>query len=395
MIVVNQRQVIELLGVRDCMDAMRAVLSDLARGACEQPLRQIMWYRSAYCAGVFVSAACAFVAAVLIMSPLPAAAQDGDLGAFADTLGRLERQLQTLERTVYRGDPPPPAAAASAAQAALPSAAATQLQVRIDQFEREMRRLTGQVERLGFDMRQLTGRLDKLVADVDFRLRQLEGGEALVVGQAEQQTIPLPGQQLATGPAGDTPLIGQELPLIEPGSTVRVIGTLPQAQLDQVIAAPPETATAPGPTAPVRQVAAASAASNVSLPPGAADEQYNYARGFLMQRDFAGAEQAFTQFITANPDTELTGNAQYWLGETFYVRQNYLDAAQAFAKGYQDFPDSSKAPDNLLKLGLSLANLGRQDDACITLSKLTGEYPKAPTIIIQRAARESERLGCG
>lgn len=353
--------------------------------------------KSAYCAGVVAWAIGAFLAITLIMPPLPAAAQD-DLGAVADTLGRLERQLQTLERTVYRGDPPPPAAATAAPQAGLPNAAAARLQIRIDRFEQEMRALTGQVERLGFDMRQLNGRLDKLVADVDFRLRQLEGGEALVVGQADQPgapLAPLPGQQLATGPTGDTPLIGQELPLIEPGSTVRVIGTVPQSQLDQVTASPPAAGSGSVPTAPVQQVAAAPAASNISLPPGAANEQYNYARAFLMQRDFSGAEQAFTQFISANPDTELTGNAQYWLGETFYVRQNYLDAAQAFAKGYQDFPNSSKAPDNLLKLGLSLANLDRRDDACITLSKLTGEYPQAPTIIIQRAARESERLGCG
>ncbi len=315
----------------------------------------------------------------------------------SDTLSRLERQLQTLERTVYRGDPPPPTASAPA-QVGVPNPAAAQLQVRIDGFEREMRTLTGQVERVGFDMRQLAARLDKLVADVDFRLRQLEGdGEPLIVGQASGSaaTLPLPGQRLADVPAGDTPLIGQDLPLIEPGSTVRVIGTVPQAQVDQTAVTAPAASSTSTPTAPVQQVAVVPPAGNISLPSGDASEQYNYARGFLMQRDFAGAEQAFSQFISANPDTDLTGNAQYWLGETFYVRQNYLDAAQAFAKGYQDFPDSSKAPDNLLKLGLSLANLDRRDDACITLSKLTGEYPDAPTIIIQRAARESERLGCG
>ncbi|MHA1570470.1 MAG: tol-pal system protein YbgF, partial [Alphaproteobacteria bacterium] len=118
-------------------------------------------------------------------------------------------------------------------------------------------------------------------------------------------------------------------------------------------------------------------------------------RSFLMRRDFASAEVAFRTFIEANPESDLVGNAQYWLGETYYVRENYLDAARAFAEGYQNFPASGKAPDNLLKLGLALANLDRKDDACITLSRLSSEYPEASANIRQRAAREHDRLGCG
>ena len=325
----------------------------------------------------------------MVVQVAPAAAQD--LGALADNLSRLERQLQTLERTVYRGDPPPASAAAPAtSDTGLPSAAAAQFQIRVDRFEEEMRSLTGQVERLGFDMRQLGDRLDRLVADVDFRLRQLEGGAALppLAGAqpADGGTTP-PAAVAALPPAsGDTPIIGGETPLLESGSTVRVIGQLTQDQLDTANAA-----AAPAPEAPAVDVAAV---SGVTLPEGNAQGQYDYAVGFLKQRDFAQAEEAFRQFIAANPSSDLTGNAQYWLGETFYVRQNYQDAAGAFARGFQNYPESSKAPDNLLKLGLSLANLDRRDDACTTFAELNRQYPDAAAIILQRAEQESARLGC-
>lgn len=307
----------------------------------------------------------------------------------ADNLSRLERQLQTLERTVYRGDPPPATSSApSSADAGLPSAAATQFQIRIDRFEEEMRSMTGSVERLGFDVRQLSDRLDRLVADVDFRLRQLEGGDPLAP-PLEGATSSGPAATVALPAAsGETPLVSGETPLLEPGSTVRVIGQLTQDQLDAAASA---AAAAPASDAPGVAVASV---SGVALPEGTAQGQYDYAVGFLKQREFADAEEAFRQFIAANPSSDLTGNAQYWLGETFYVRQNYQAAASAFARGFQNYPESSKAPDNLLKLGLSLANLDRTDDACTTFSELSSQYPDAAAIILQRAEQEADRLGC-
>ncbi len=309
----------------------------------------------------------------------PAWAQDN----LADTLTRIERQLLSLERTVYRGDPPPAPTPSTAPSGGLNNAAASQIQVRIDDFEQEMRSLTGQVERMSFDLRQLTSRLDKLVADVDFRLRTLEqGGQPLVSGDGAAPLAAdgrLPLISAAEDPSDTTGVA-------EPGSTVRIIGTLTESQIRDAAtttaSVAPSNATAPEP-------------AGISLPDGPPADQYNYARSFLMRRDFASAEVAFRTFIEANPESNLIGNAQYWLGETFYVRENYLDAARAFAEGYQNFPTSGKAPDNLLKLGLALANLDRKDDACITLSRLGSEYPEASANIRQRAAREHDRLGCG
>ncbi len=337
-------------------------------------------------------ATAAVLALATVAGPTGALAQDA--GSLADTLSRLERQLLSLERTVYRGDPPPQNTTPAPLQdSGFNNAAASQMQVRIDQFEDALRTLTGQVERATFELRQVSTRLDKLVADVDFRLRTLEQGGTPVAdadagGDGAGQSL------IALEPGTNVPVAAPESGTF---STVETIGTLDESQLRAAGIDPStvETTTTSTPLPAVQEASAGPATGAVSLPEGAPADQYNYARSFLMRRDFDSAEQAFRAFIDVNPDSELVGNAQYWLGETYYVRENYLEAARAFAEGYQNFPASGKAPDNLLKLGLALANLDRTDDACITLSRLSDEYPQAPANIRQRAEREHARLGCG
>jgi len=130
------------------------------------------------------------------------------------------------------------------------------------------------------------------------------------------------------------------------------------------------------------------------LPPGTPEEQYSFARNFLIRRDFASAETALRGFLQANPEHVLAGNAQYWLGETFYVRGNYTQAARTFAEAYRLYPASGKMPSSLLKLGMSLARLNRTEDACTTFAKLATDYPGAPSNVLQRADREHSQLDC-
>ncbi len=302
-------------------------------------------------------------------------AQSSDIAPVVDTLNRLERQIRALERTVYRGDDPP-AQAPSDTESTLTPRSTSQMQVRLDQFEEEVRSLTGQVERMGFQIRQLTDRLEKLVADVDFRLRTLEQG-----GVPAESDVPL--AEASPPPPG----AGQP----GPPSTGGTIGQLTEDQLrNQGIEPAADELALLQPQSPQATAVPAS----VQLPDGSVDEQYNYARSFLLRRDFDNAEVALQEFVERNPESPLAGNAQYWLGETHYVRDDFQRAARTFAEGYQTYPDSSKAPDNLLKLGLSLANLERTEDACLTLSKLQSEYPDAPSNILQRAQREAGRLSC-
>lgn len=156
-----------------------------------------------------------------------------------------------------------------------------------------------------------------------------------------------------------------------------------------------ETGTAGGASLPEESADTAGAsAQTAALPDGDAATQYDHAFGLLRQARWDEAQAALEAFLEQHPDDRLSGNAKYWLGETHYVRGDYVSAARVFAEGFQSYPDSSKAPDNLLKLGMSLGMLDRQDDACGTLVELERRYSDAPAQILQRSRTERERLGC-
>jgi tol-pal system protein YbgF len=144
---------------------------------------------------------------------------------------------------------------------------------------------------------------------------------------------------------------------------------------------------------------AAGAAQRVTLPSGPPEQQYEYAYGLLLQAqreqsDFARPEAALKAFVAAHPTHKLAGNAQYWLGETFYVRKDYQNAVVSFADGLKKYPNSDKGPDNLLKLGMALGQLNQKPNACGALGELDKRYPNAATAIKQSAQRERQRLGC-
>ena len=122
--------------------------------------------------------------------------------------------------------------------------------------------------------------------------------------------------------------------------------------------------------------------------------QYNFATDLLHQGDYAGAEQALTEFVGQHPTDPLASAAQYWLGETFFVRQKYDRAAKAFLAGYQKYPKTQKAPDDLLKLGMSLSALKQKKEACAVFQQLSSEYPSAEPRIKQSATREKSKAGC-
>jgi tol-pal system protein YbgF len=152
---------------------------------------------------------------------------------------------------------------------------------------------------------------------------------------------------------------------------------------------------AQAPPEPTQQAAAAA----VRAPEGPPEAQYEFAYGLVRKAqleggDFAAAEEALRAFVANHPSHRLAGNAQYWLGETYFVRRDYQAAAQAFAEGFKRFSNSEKAPDNLLKLGMSLGNLKRTKEACGTFAELAKRYPNASVTIKQTMTREKQRLNC-
>jgi tol-pal system protein YbgF len=296
-----------------------------------------------------------------------AAAQSSDVRPLLDRLDRLERDMNLLQRQVYRGTGP---GGAPVAVSPPDPQSAVNYEVRFSQIEDQMRGLTGQIEEMNYNLDQLKRRLDTLVSDVDQRLSTIEhGGGAGAVSQAAPAAPPVPRNLAAPRGAGANPA--------EPASQSGTLGQLPAAREAQTAAAAP-----------------AAAAEGGVLPSGTPQEQYNYAFGLLRQANYPAAEQALRAFIQRYPNDQLTGNAQYWLGETYYVRKDYNNAAAVFAEGYQKYPKGGKAADNLMKLGMSLAQLGQKADACRAFQRLDRDFPTAPAAIKDRAGDEKKRLGC-
>jgi tol-pal system protein YbgF len=223
---------------------------------------------------------------------------------------------------------------------AVPTAAAAQrqdpvyIEDRLNQLQQAITMLTGQLEQLQYRNQQLQQQMEKMQADYEYRLEQMEKGG----GRPGGAPPPRPNTQAAAPP-------------------------------------PPSSAAAP------------SAAG--------ADQLYNDAFKKLQDGDYAGAERGFKAFLQSNPKHTLAGNAQYWLGETYYARRDYQDAMTAFAEGYKVYRTSPKGPDNLLKLGVTLAVLGRKPDACAVFAKFSQDYPRATDLQKRRVEQERQKNGCG
>ncbi|MGF1595039.1 MAG: tol-pal system protein YbgF [Kiloniellaceae bacterium] len=322
-----------------------------------------------------------------LMLPLAAfclAAPGAQAQSVDDQLQRLQRELSDLQRQVYSGQTPP--AAAGDGGGGLAPTQAARIQLQLDEMGAQLRELTGRIEDMGFRIESTSDRLDRLVADVDLRLRNLEEGGLPPVGAMT------PAEEPGTAMAAETPA-DQPAGALSPArpGTIGSISESDLSSFQQQQAAQPQVQQQAQQQA--GQQAAAPAAT-AALPGGTPQQKYDYAFGLLRQANYAGAEQAFAAFLSEHPQDALAGNAKYWLGETFYVRGDYQQAAVTFAEGFETYPNNSKAPDNLLKLGMSLASLGSTEDACGTFAVLLDRYADAPATILSRAQRESQRLGC-
>ena len=342
----------------------------------------------------------AYIAAVLVMvtAPPPVFAQNTDLRSLLDRLERLERDIRTLNVQLSRGGgaaPPKGAAAAtakatgsatgSAVSAPPPDHALARVEVRFGAIEEELRASTGGMENLAHVLDQVSKRLDKLVADVDFRLSALERVAAAAppgssAGPPQLNAAPSPPsvQQVVPGTRGN----GFAAP-------PRTLGTISQSALGS--APPPVGVTLPSTAQPA---AAPPAAEPDVLPEGTPEDQYRFAFGLLRQARYDDAEVALRAFLKAHGSDPLAGNARYWLGETYYVRGDYQQAAVVFYEGYNSAPKAPKAADTLLKLGMSLASIDKKKEACATFGKLAKEFPDAAANIAKLVTRERQRNGC-
>ncbi len=242
-----------------------------------------------------------------------------------------------------------------AAALALASPAAAQRQEdRFNDLERLITQLTGQVERLQHQNTQLQQSLERLQSDYDFRLQALEGK-----GGAR----PPAGRPAAPPPGGADP--GGTRPLVPPPNTAGL--------------------------APVQGGGIPLSAGGPLAGP---EQTYNDALDALGRNDYAAAERGLRDFIARHPQHALAGNAHYWLGETHYGRKDFGTAGQAFATAYKSYPRSVKAPDSLLKLGMSLQAQGKSDQACTVYGQLGQLFPGASDIVKRRVVAERQRSRC-
>ena len=267
-------------------------------------------------------------------------------------IDKFEQELRTLQRAAAQGDGPFGKAATTGEQTQF----LAEMEVRLGKLEAELRSLTGGVEELTHRQAELEKTLELFRQDVQMQLTDSGRGE--------------PSSDAAR-PASGSGLV----PTQTPGAQ--------EAVVEENKAAETEARTPPR----VEDV-------RLKLPEGTVKDRYDFALSYLRKGDYASAETLFKSFLALHSSDALAGNAQYWLGETFYVRQNYPEAAQAFLTGFQKYPDGAKGPDNLLKLGLSLAAMGQINEACDSYAELKTRYPSAPEGISARIGEEKKRLNC-
>lgn len=249
------------------------------------------------------------------------------------------------------------AAGHAAAQSGVSSTLAADFEVRIQRLERELSVLTGRYEESQYEIRQLRDRLERQADDLEYRLNALESGGKGGASAGRAAPPPAaPPQQAAQRPAASGTLGGQQ--------------TTPPP------ASPPAVAHAPGPL------------------PSDPQKAYEVAFGYLRESNYDQAEKALNEFLARNGNHTLAGNAQYWLGETYFARGKYTEAAVAFATGAQKYPKGVKGPDNLLKLGMALGKINKKTEACTALAQLPQKYPEASASVKKRADGERRALKC-
>jgi tol-pal system protein YbgF len=298
---------------------------------------------------------CLVLFAVLFLATPVMAQQSNDNRAVMDRLNQIQRQMDTISRQVYSGNPPPAAISTPTGSDTAGIAAATD--ERISTMEGGLQQINNRLDEQDYALGQLKQQFDALKSDLDVRFKDIGSKAALDNAASNATTTP----DVANAPTPAT----------------------------ATATAPAKTDTTAAPAATAESGAAK------PLPTDSSAALYDSAFQLLREQKYPEAQNGFQEFLKRYPTDPLAGNAQYWLGETYYVQGKYADAAKIFAQGYKKYPKSSKAPDNLLKLGLSLSQSGKKQDACVTLQQLGTQYSNAAAVIKQRAADEIKKLNCG
>ncbi len=290
----------------------------------------------------------------------------------------IQKDLKTLERAVYSDDfsSDESSAETSGKMDQNSEEVLTRHLLKLSEIEKQFQELTNKFEEINFKIDKLSSRLSKVQADNQLRFQQLENGQSINKIDDNQQISTL------TNENNEKILPGSSQPQDLGSISYKDTETDSENQITQSIES---TSTV---------VTETFQAEEKILPDTSIEEQYEFATSLLKVGDYNTAERAFREFVIVNPDHELAGNAQYWYAETFRIRQLYTDAASAYLEGYQKYPKSEKAPINLLKLGVSLVQIGEKDQGCLMITGVQKQYPKANQSVLQKAKYEEKKFEC-
>ena len=304
----------------------------------------------------------------------------GDNHNIYETLEIIKNDLKTLERAVYSGSIEIKTSSSNEGSSiGLDSNSEdvlTRHLLKLSEVEDQFRQLTNKFEEINFKLDKLSNRLSKIQSDNQIRFQDIES----TISSGEITT------KLTSKPKIDT-----KNEILPGSSKPQDLGTISYkdtetSETSQQIQSVDTTATV---------LTETFQAEEKLLPQDLTPKkQYEFATSFLKVGDYNTAERAFREFVLDNGEHELAGSAQYWYAETFRIRQLYTDAASAYLEGYQKYPKGNKAPINLLKLGVSMVQIGEKDQGCKMINGVELQYPKANQSVIQKAKYESKKFEC-
>ena len=308
-----------------------------------------------------------FLVSFLTFSVSIAEEEEIYLKSISDQIQVITKDLKTLEKAVYKkSDIISNSSSTKKKTDGLNEDILTKHLLKLNEIEDQFRELTNKFEEVNFKLDKLSNRVTKIQSDNQLRFADIESGSDNFKPKKENQ-VALPGtsspKDFGANPGYQTSNLPKE----------QIINSVDSAQT--VITEEAEK-------------------KDSLLPNKPPEQQYEFAVSFMKIGDYETAEFALKEFIDKNKDHDLAGSAQYWYGETFRIRQLYSDAATAYLDGYQNYPKSKKAPDNLLKLGITMVQLGEKDQGCKMISGLKKEYPKASKSVLQKAQYEQKKFKC-
>ena len=294
-----------------------------------------------------------------------------------EILDQLQKDIKTLEKAVYSGSIELNSDSSVNLNSNLDNNSEdvlTRHLLKLSEIENQFQELTNKFEEINFKLDKLSNRMSKVQADNQIRFQDLEN---VVSSDANinKLTKKTNNEQMEVLPGSSQP---QDLGSISYKDTATNETSQKTNSVDSTALVVTETFQA----------------EEKILPNETPDKQYQFATSFLKVGDYSTAERAFREFIDTNPEHNLAGNAQYWYAETFRIRQLYTDAASAYLEGYQRYPKGEKAPINLLKLGVSMVQIGEKDQGCKMINGVEEQYPEANQSVIQKAKYESQKFEC-